>query len=149
MHTDLSVCYAEISKSSHLYIFRLPMKTIPTCRTGLFGVGLETYWPQFEGLKDHLIGYQSQIAARLGVQSAEVLNVGLVDSPAKAREAASTLGAANLDIVFLYVSTYALSSTVLPVVQRLNVPVIVLNLQPVATRLRSVQPTWRPGQDDR
>jgi len=86
---------------------------------------LETYWPRFEGLRDHLAGYQSQIAARLGGYSAEVLDVGLVDSPAKAREAASTLGTANLVIVFLYVSTYALSSTVLPVVQRLSVPVIV------------------------
>ena len=106
------------------------MNAILTCRIGLFGVGLETYWPQFEGLKDHLIAYQSRIAARLQTYSAEVLNLGLVDSPAKAREAASTLGAANLDVVFLYVSTYALSSTVLPVVQRLGIPVIVLNLQP-------------------
>jgi L-arabinose isomerase len=110
----------------------LPMKTIPTCRIGLFGVGLETYWPQFEGLKDRLYGYQSQIAARLAGYSEEVVDVGLVDSPVKAREAAVALGAANLDIVFLYVSTYALSSTVLPVVQRLGVPVIVLNLQPRA-----------------
>jgi L-arabinose isomerase len=108
------------------------MNAILTCRIGLFGVGLETYWPQFEGLKDHLVAYQSRIAAGLQLYSAEVLNLGLVDSPAKAREAASTLGAANLDIVFLYVSTYALSSTVLPVVQRLGIPVIVLNLQPAA-----------------
>jgi L-arabinose isomerase len=108
------------------------MESAPTCRIGLFGVGLETYWAQFEGLKDHLVAYQAQIAARLGRLSAEVLDVGLVDSPIKARAAAATLGAANLDIVFLYVSTYALSSTVLPVVQRLGVPVIVLNLQPAA-----------------
>jgi L-arabinose isomerase len=37
-----------------------------------------------------------------------------------------------VDILFLYVSTYALSSTVLPVVQQVKVPVVVLNLQPVA-----------------
>jgi L-arabinose isomerase len=37
-----------------------------------------------------------------------------------------------VDIVFVYVTTYALSSTVLPVVQRLNVPVIILNLSPEA-----------------
>ena len=34
-------------------------------------------------------------------------------------------------MIFLYVSTYALSSTVLPVVQQAGVPVVVLNLQPV------------------
>jgi L-arabinose isomerase len=108
------------------------MKTIPPCRIGLFGVGLETYWPQFDGLKDRLHGYQSQVATGLQRYSADVLDFGLVDSPAKAREASSALGNAHLDIVFLYVSTYALSSTVLPVVQRLGVPVIVLNLQPAA-----------------
>jgi L-arabinose isomerase len=36
-----------------------------------------------------------------------------------------------VEILFLYVSTYALSSTVLPVVQKTRVPVVVLNLQPV------------------
>lgn len=36
-----------------------------------------------------------------------------------------------MDLILLYVSTYALSSTVLPVVQRAKVPVVVLNLQPV------------------
>ena len=37
----------------------------------------------------------------------------------------------DVEMVFLYVSTYALSSTVLPVAQKLKVPVIILNLQPV------------------
>lgn len=38
----------------------------------------------------------------------------------------------EVDIIFLYVSTYALSSTVMPVVQRAKVPVIILNLSPEA-----------------
>jgi L-arabinose isomerase len=37
----------------------------PPC-IGLFGVGLDTYWPQFEGLKDRLLGYQFRIHERLG-----------------------------------------------------------------------------------
>ena len=101
-------------------------------RIGLFGVGLETYWAQFSGLKDHLAGYQSRIAKNLGRASVEVVDLGMIDNPVKAREAASILLRAEVDIVFLYVSTYALSSTVLPVVQRLGVPIVVLNLQPAA-----------------
>ena len=31
------------------------MKT-PTARIGLFGIGLEAYWPQFKGLKRRLEG---------------------------------------------------------------------------------------------
>jgi L-arabinose isomerase len=100
-------------------------------RLGLFGVGLDTYWPQFEGLKDRLLGYQSRVCERLAA-TAEVVNAGLVDNPSQAAAAASTFNRAEVDVIFLYVSTYALSSTVLPLVQRARVPVIVLNLQPVA-----------------
>ena len=35
-----------------------------------------------------------------------------------------------MDLIFLHVTTYALSFTVLPVVRRAKVPVIILNLQP-------------------
>jgi L-arabinose isomerase len=56
----------------------------------------------------------------------------MVDNPVKARKAADYLKAQDVEIVFLFVSTYALSSTVLPVAQKLKVPVIILNLQPVA-----------------
>ncbi|MFA6702062.1 MAG: hypothetical protein WCR12_07905, partial [Dysgonamonadaceae bacterium] len=33
-------------------------------KVGLFGVGLETYWPQFEGLLCRLTGYQQEIASQ-------------------------------------------------------------------------------------
>ncbi len=99
---------------------------------GLFGIGLDTYWPQFEGLRERLIGYQEQIGAKLKGFGVNVVDVGLVDNPVKAREAASRLRRGEVDLIFLNVSTYALSSTVLPVVQQARVPVVVLNLQPVA-----------------
>jgi len=38
----------------------------------------------------------------------------------------------EVEVIFLFISTYALSSTVLPVVQKAKVPVVMLNLQPVA-----------------
>ena len=38
----------------------------------------------------------------------------------------------DVEIIFLFISTYALSSTVLPVVQKAKVPVVILNIQPVA-----------------
>ena len=58
-------------------------------RVGLFGVGLDTYWPQFEGLRDRLVGYQDQIAGRLREFGADLIDAGLVDTPVKAREAAA------------------------------------------------------------
>jgi L-arabinose isomerase len=100
-------------------------------KIGLFGIGLNTYWDQFNGLYDRLTGYQNLIAGRIRGYEALVINAGLVDSPEKAVEAAEILRKNDVEIVFLYVSTYALSSTVLPVAQKLKVPVVILNLQPV------------------
>lgn len=101
-------------------------------KVGLFGIGLDTYWPQFDGLLERLEGYQQQIATKMEDFGAEVVNVGLVDSPVVAREKAQVLKTEDVDILFLYVSTYALSSTILPVVQKVKCPVIILNIQPVA-----------------
>ncbi|MDH6268125.1 L-arabinose isomerase [Rhizobium sp. SG_E_25_P2] len=60
----------------------------------------------------------------------EVVNLGLIDIPEKALEAGHQFRQADVDIIFFYITTYALSSTVLPVVRRAKVPVIILNLQP-------------------
>ena len=101
-------------------------------KVGLFGIGLDTYWPQFEGLLERLEGYQQQLANNMESFGADVVNVGLVDSPIVAREKAQVLKTEDVDILFLYVSTYALSSTVLPVVQKVKCPAVILNIQPVA-----------------
>ena len=99
---------------------------------GLFGIGLDTYWPQFTGLKDRLLGYQAYIASRLSSLDLEIVDAGLLDSPEKARAAARLFTGRGVEAVFLSISTYALSHTVLPIAQQVRVPIIVLNLQPVA-----------------
>lgn len=101
-------------------------------RIGLFGIGLEAYWPQFEGLKERLEGYLDTVAEQVGRQGVELVNLGLIDTPEKAMAAGHEFRRADVDLIFLHVTTYALSSTVLPVVQRAKVPVIILNLQPTA-----------------
>lgn len=101
-------------------------------KAGLFGIGLDTYWNQFEGLLDHLRNYQSIIKSRILAYGTEVVDAGMVDNPSKAGEAAELLKRNDVEIIFLYVSTYALSSTVLPIAQKVRVPVVILNLQPVA-----------------
>ena len=101
-------------------------------RVGLFGIGLDTYWPQFKGLKSRLEGYIRVVERRLGRPGVEIVNLGLVDNPTKAMDAGHRFRREDVDLIFLYVTTYALSSTVLPVAQRAKVPIIILNLQPAA-----------------
>lgn len=104
----------------------------PPLRVGLFGIGLDAYWPQFKGLKNRLAEYIQIVGRQLARPGVEVVNLGLVDNPVKALEAGHCFRRADVDLIFLHVTTYALSSTVLPVVQRAKVPVIILNLQPAA-----------------
>jgi L-arabinose isomerase len=101
-------------------------------RVGLCGIGLEAYWPQFEGLHDRLQAYVRQVGDKLEQAGALVEFLGLVDTPQKGREAGRACRRADVDLLVIYVTTYALSSTVLPMVQRAHVPVLVLNLQPEA-----------------
>jgi L-arabinose isomerase len=101
-------------------------------KIGLFGIGLDTYWPQFKGLKDKLVGYQNRIRIRLEQDGVTVMDAGLVDNLDQSTAAADLFVKESVDLIFLYISTYALSSTVLPVVRKTKVPVVVLNMQPVS-----------------
>ncbi|MCG8478347.1 MAG: arabinose isomerase [Spirochaetales bacterium] len=102
-------------------------------KVGIFGIGLDTYWPQFPGLRARLEGYQDQIVAVMtALGGIDVVDAGLVDSPERSRSVVSLFRQQQVEIIFLYISTYALSSTVLAVAQGVKVPIVVLNIQPVS-----------------
>jgi L-arabinose isomerase len=101
-------------------------------RVALCGIGLDAYWPQFEGLHARLEGYVRRVGERLERTGAALENLGLVDTPQRGREAGHACRRADADLLVIYVTTYALSTTVLPMVQLARVPVLVLNLQPEA-----------------
>ncbi len=101
-------------------------------RVALCGIGIQAYWEQFEILRPELEGYLHSVTARLSQPGVELLELGLIDAADAAREAGRLCRRADVDLLFLYVTTYALSNTVLPLVQRAGVPVVILNLQPKA-----------------
>src|SRR5215472_1095267 len=87
-------------------------------KIGIFGIGLEAYWSQFDGLEQRLRGYVQRVAAKLERPGIEIVNLGLIDTPEKAFAAGKEFRRADVELIFLYVTTYALSSTVFPVVRR-------------------------------
>jgi L-arabinose isomerase len=100
-------------------------------KIGLYSIGLKRYWEQFEGLRERLVAYNGFIAEKIGAaDGGAVCNFGLVDDDMTARVAGEYFNRQNVDIIFIHCATYAVSSTVLPVHQRCNAPVIILNLQP-------------------
>src|SRR5678816_2583955 len=87
----------------------------PGLKIGLFGIGLNAYWEQFEGLKERLDAHVDVVYEKLKALCPQTLNLGLINTTEKAFEAGREFRRNDVDIIFLYVSTYALSSTVLPV----------------------------------
>lgn len=83
-------------------------------------------------LESRLEGYLAAVHGKLARDGIEIVDLGLVDTVPKAFEAGHAFRRGDVDLIFLHVTTYALSSTVLPVVQRAKVPVIILNLSPEA-----------------
>ena len=100
-------------------------------KVGVFGIGLEAYWSQFDGLKARLEGYQAHVEQQVAGW-AQVVSPGIVDTAVGARAAGELFAREAVDLIICYVATYATSSQVLPAVQQRRVPVLVLNLQPVA-----------------
>ena len=104
-----------------------------SARVGIFGIGLAAYWPQFDGLRERIEGYQRRVEERVAELGGEVVSAGLVDTEQGAREAGDRFAAAQVDLVLCHAVTYATRSTVLPVAQAAGVPVVLLGLQPTAT----------------
>jgi L-arabinose isomerase len=105
----------------------------PRARVGVFGIGLETYWPQFEGLRERIDRYQRRVEQRVAGLGADVVSAGLVDTAQKARTAGDTFAAAQVDVVLCHAVTYATSSQVLPALQSAKAPAVLLGLQPTST----------------
>ena len=105
----------------------------PRARVGIFGIGLEAYWAQFDGLRERIAGYQQRVEERMGELGADVVSAGLVDTAQGARDAGDLFAEGQVDLVFCHAVTYATSSQVLPALQAAKVPVVLLGLQPTAT----------------
>ena len=102
-----------------------------TAKVGLFGVGHRTYWDQFAGLKNELMGYMGELECQLRAREVEVATFGLVDDAESAWCALKEIRAAGVDLLFCDMLTYAASCTFGLLVRELNVPIVLVALQPL------------------
>ncbi len=109
-------------------------------RIGVFGIGLDAYWPQFPELKGKLLAHQQVFVHRLREAGSEVVSGGLCDTSHRAFDVGSAFRGEGCDLVFCYVATYAPAATVVPVAQRAGAPMVLVALQPSA-RMDYVQAT--------
>ncbi len=116
-------------KGEDLMIAFDPIKKTQKPRVGLYIIGHAHYWKQFEGLRERLIGYGSFIESKMA-DWGEIFNYGMVDNEYEAHKAGEWFNEKNVDILFCYSATYAMSASHISIPQICEKPVIILNLQP-------------------
>ena len=102
-----------------------------TARVGIFGVGHTTYWPQFEGLYEKLEEKLSHFAAQIASYDVEVETYGIVDDVHAAYRVLPKLKAGDLDLILVDMVTYATSSTIGVIFREIDVPIVLVALQPL------------------
>ena len=99
-------------------------------RIGVFGVGHRTYWAQFEGLLDNLMGYHEEFKSLLAGQKIELIDYGMVDDSESAYAVLAKMRADQPDILLCNMLTYATSATFAPIIRDVGCPVVLVALQP-------------------
>jgi L-arabinose isomerase len=108
----------------------LPPKARRKTRIGLVAGGLGTYWPQFPGLLPQLQESARYVSERFQAMDADVTDIGFISDAQEGAAAAERLRVADCDLIVMFLTTYLTSSMVLPIAQRSNTPVLVIDLQP-------------------
>lgn len=99
-------------------------------RVGVFSIALGAYLPQFPQLVPEFEG-QYEAFKRTLPDTVEVVDGGLVTTKEASQAAGDAFRAADVDVVFMQLLTYATSYNMLPAVRDLNVPVVLVNVQKV------------------
>ena len=110
---------------------RIPRRRPRAANIGIFGVGHQTYWSQFDGLLDELTGKLDVFVKRVEARGVQVTNFGMVDCAQAAYALLPRLQAADLDLVFCDMLTYATSATFGVLIRSLGVPIVLVALQPL------------------
>ncbi|MDQ0577663.1 L-arabinose isomerase [Agromyces albus] len=110
----------------------LAAKVRRSTRIGLVAGGLGTYWPQFPDLLPQLQESARYVSDRFRRLDADVVDVGFISDAQEGAVAAEKLRQADCDLIVMFLTTYLTSSMVLPIAQRSNTPVLVIDLQPTA-----------------
>jgi L-arabinose isomerase len=92
--------------------------------------GLGTYWPQFPDLLPTLQRSAARVSERMKAMDCDVVDVGFISDASEGARAAEQLRTAGCDLIVGFLTTYMTASMLLPIAQRSDAPVLLINLQP-------------------
>ncbi|MDD4538199.1 MAG: L-fucose/L-arabinose isomerase family protein [Lentisphaeria bacterium] len=109
----------------------IPRRKPLRANVAMFSIGLDTYWQQFPGLLDELLGKSAQLVKKLEANQVTVSDFGMVDCAQRAYEVLPKIKAADPDVLFVDMVTYGTSATFGAIVREMNCPVVLVALQPL------------------
>ncbi|SCL26355.1 L-arabinose isomerase [Micromonospora rhizosphaerae] len=99
-------------------------------KVGLVAGGLGAYWPQFPDLLPQLQRSAARVSEKMHALGADVVDVGFISDAQEGAAAAEKLRVAGCDIIVGFLTTYMTATMLLPIAQRSDAPVLLINLQP-------------------
>ena len=109
----------------------IPRRKPLTANIGVFGVGYWKYWEQFEGLLEELTAKQDLLVKKVNQNNVSVTDFGMADDAESAYSLVAKLKSANLDLIFCDMVTYATSVTFGTIIRNIDIPIVMVALQPL------------------
>ena len=97
-------------------------------KVGVFSIALGAYLPQFPSLVPEF-NKQFEDFKKTIPDTVEIIDGGVVTTKEQSQEAGDKFRAADVDLIFMQLLTYATSYNMLPAVKDLDVPVVLVNVQ--------------------
>jgi len=110
----------------------IPRRKPLTANVGLLGVGHHSYWPQFDGLYEKLQDKMAHLVHKIEGLGVQVTPFGISDRAQHAYELVPQIKAADLDLLFVDMLTYATSSAIGVIFREIDLPMVLVALQPMA-----------------
>ena len=110
---------------------KIPRRKSLIAKIGIYGVGHRTYWTQFDGLLGKMQEKLAELETRVCRYGVQVENFGISDCAETAYAALPRIQAADIDLLFVEMLTYATSSTIGILFRELDIPIVLVALQPL------------------
>lgn len=98
-------------------------------RIGIVALGHAVYWPQFDGLKEELAKKAGAFASYF--KQSEIVDGGFADDVDSAFASVQKLKKEDIDALFLVLTTYVTSAVAAPFAIHLDVPQVLVGIQPL------------------
>ena len=100
-------------------------------KIAIVGLGHYIYFNQFEGLREELMQKSEDFKAYLDTTVCDVLDLGYADCVENAFEAVRRLKREDADLLFVIMSTYVPSAVCAPFARYIDIPQVLVGIQPL------------------